>query len=148
MLKFRSFVHLMKDNIRHILSFAMAFLVLFSTISFTVDMHFCGKHLVDFSLFKKAETCDMKAMMSDSMVDQMNMEMDCCSDVYVVQQGHDDLKISFEKFSFEHQFFIASYISSYIDLFEGLETNVVPFKKYPPPLLIQDVIILDQQFLI
>lgn len=148
MLKFRSFVIRMKNTIRHIASFAMAFLVLFSTISFTVDMHFCGKHLVDFSLFKKAETCDMKAMMSDAMGEQMNMDMACCSDVNMVQQGQDDLKISFENISFDHQLFVATFISSYIDLFEGLETNVVPFKEYPPPLLIQDVILLEQQFLI
>ena len=148
MLKFRSFVHLMKDRIRHIVAFAMAFLVLFSTISFTVDMHFCGKHLVDFSVFKKAETCGMSAMMADAMGEQMKMDMDCCSDVNIVQQGQDDLKISFEKISFEHQYFIASFMSSYIDLFEGLDKYVVPFKEYPPPLLVQDVIILDQQFLI
>lgn len=148
MLKFRSFVPLMKDIIRHIVAFAMAFLVLLSTISFTVDMHFCGKHLVDFSVFKKAETCGMSAMMADAVGEQMNMDMDCCSDVNIVQQGQDDLKISFEKSSFEHQLFIASFLSSSIDLFEGFDKYVVPFQEYPPPLLVQDLIILDQQFLI
>ena len=138
----------MKSIIRHILSFAMAFLVLFSTISFTVDMHFCGKHLVDFSLFNKAENCGMKAMMTTSMDDQMNMDMDCCSDVNIVQLGHDDLKTSFEKISFEHQLFVTTFIAAYIDLFQGLESNEIPHKEYPPPLLIKDVIILEQQFLI
>lgn len=148
MLKFCSFVTLMKDTVRHILSFAMAFLVLFSTISFTVDMHFCGKHMVDFSFFNKAETCGMETMMNTAMVDRMNMDMECCSDVNIVQQGQDDLKMSFEKISFEHQLFVATFISSYIDLFQGLENTVVPDAEYPPPFLIQDVIILDQQFLI
>lgn len=138
----------MKDTLRHILSFAMAFLVLFSTISFTVDMHFCGEHLVDFSVFKKAETCGMNTMITTATGEQMNMDMDCCSDVNIVQQGQEDLKISFEKISFEHQLFLATFISSYIDLFEGLDTYVGLFKGYPPPLLVQDVIILDQQFLI
>ncbi|MEB8329557.1 hypothetical protein OO009_09315 [Flavobacteriaceae bacterium KMM 6897] len=139
----------MKTIIRHIVSFAMAFLVLFSTISFTVGMHFCGEHLVDFSLNKKAETCGMDAMMTDAMGEQMNMGMDdCCSEVNIVQQGQDDLKISFEKITFEQQLFVATFISSYIDLFHGLNNNVVPHKEYPPPFLIQDVIILDQQFLI
>jgi hypothetical protein len=138
----------MKSIIRHILSFAMAFLVLFSTISFTVDMHFCGEHLVDFSLFKKADTCGMEAMFNTAMGDQMNMDMGCCSEVNIVQQGQDDLKISFEKVSFEHQLFVTTFTSSYIDLFQGLDNNVVPHKEYPPPLLIKDVIIHDQQFLI
>lgn len=38
----------------------MAFVVMFTTMSFTVDMHFCGDSLVDFSLFAKAESCGME----------------------------------------------------------------------------------------
>lgn len=138
----------MKVVARHILSFAMALLVLFSTISFTVDMHFCGQHLVDFSLYKKAENCGMAAMMSDSMNGQMDMDMDCCSDFNLVQQGQEDLKVSFEKINFDSQLFVATFLSSYMELFKGTKENNVSHNEYPPPLLIKDVIILDQQFLI
>ena len=34
-------------------SFLMAFVVLFSTISFTVDMHYCGNSLIDTAVFKQ-----------------------------------------------------------------------------------------------
>lgn len=148
MLNFRSFVIVIKVVTRHILSFALALLVLFSTISFTVDMHFCGQHLVDVSLFKKAENCGMAAMMFDSMNGQMNMDMDCCSDFNLVQQGQDDLKVSFEKINFDSQLFVVTFLSSYMDLFTGTKENNAPHNEYPPPLLIKDVILLDQQFLI
>ncbi len=38
----------------------MAFVVLLSTMSFTMHMHYCGDTLVDTSYFVKAETCGME----------------------------------------------------------------------------------------
>ncbi len=78
----------------------------------------------------------------------MEMEMDCCSDVEVVFEGQEDLKISLDQLSFDQQLFVASFVYSYIELFEGFDENVVPFKDYSPPPLIRDVQILDQTFLI
>lgn len=128
----------------------MAFLVLFSTLSFSVDMHYCGDHLVDFSFSETLDTCMMKAEMSKPSNEcaELEMDMDCCSDVVVSMEGQDDLKISFDKLSFDQQLFIASFVYSYINLFEGLDANVVPFKDYAPPPLIRDVQILDQTFII
>lgn len=142
----------MKEIFRKIASISMAFLVLFSTMSFTVDMHYCGDHLVDFSLTEKVDTCLMKAEMtktstSCSMMD-MKMEMDCCSDVEVVFEGQDDLKLSFDQLSFDQQIFLVSFVYSYLNRFEGFDENIIPFKDYSPPPLIRDVQILDQTFLI
>ena len=39
-------------------------------------------------------------------------------------------------------------VYSYINLFEGLEKNIVPFKNYSPPLIVTDIQVLDQVFLI
>lgn len=127
----------------------MALIVLFSTMSFSVDMHYCGDHLVDFSFAEKVNTCMMKAEMSKSTdCTVMEMKMDCCSDVEIVVEGQDDLKISFDQLSFDQQLFVASFVYSYINLFEGLEENSIPFRDYSPPPLIRDVQILDQTFLI
>ncbi len=128
----------------------MALVVLFSTISFSVDMHYCGDHLVDFSISDSVNTCMMKAEMSKSTSDceVPDMEMDCCSDVEVVIEGQEELKVSFDQLSFDQQLFVTSFIYSYLNLFEGFDENVVPFKDYSPPPLIRDVQILDQTFLI
>ncbi len=128
----------------------MALIVLFSTMSFSVDMHYCGDHLVDFSLSEKVDTCMMKAELSKSSSEcaVMDMEMDCCSNVEIVIEGRDDLKISFDQLTFDQQLFVASFVYTYINLFERFDENIIPFKDYSPPPLIRDIQILDQTFLI
>ena len=140
----------MKDIFRKIASIAMAFTVILSTMSFSVDMHYCGDHLVDFSLYDKVDTCMMKAKMGKSSTDckLSRMAMDCCSDVEIVVEGRDDLKISFDQLNFEQQLFLVTFAYSYINLFQGLEENSIPFIDYSPPPLIRDIQILDQTFLI
>lgn len=126
----------------------MALIVLFSTMSFSVDMHYCGEHLVDFSLFENVDTCLMKAEMSKSSSECDVIEMDCCTDVEVVQEGQDDLKISFDKLTFEQQTFVATFFNSYINLYEGPEEKIIPFGGHPPPLLVKDIQVLYETFLI
>ncbi len=128
----------------------MALLVLLSTMSFSVDIHYCGDHLVDFSLSEKVDTCMMKAEISksSSACAVMDMGMGCCSDVEIVIEGQDDLKISFDQLTFEQQLFATSFVYTYIQLFEEFDENVVPFKHYSPPPLIRDIQVQDQSFLI
>ena len=38
----------------------MAFVVLFSTMSFTMNMHYCGGTLVESAIFQKAKGCGME----------------------------------------------------------------------------------------
>ena len=92
----------------------------------------------------------MKASMpkTTSECSTMKMKMDCCSDVEIVFDGQDDLKLSFDILSLEQQVFLTSYVYSFFNLLEGFDKNVVPFKDYAPPPLIRDVQILDQTFLI
>lgn len=78
----------------------------------------------------------------------MEMEMDCCTDLEIVLEGQDDLKISFDQFTFEQQIFISSFYYTYVNLFETVHKDLIFFKEYSPPLLIRDIQILDQTFLI
>ena len=50
----------MKKISHKILATVMAFVVLFSTMSFTIDMHFCGDTLVAVSMFQKATAIGRK----------------------------------------------------------------------------------------
>jgi len=128
----------------------MAVIVLLSTMSFSVDLHYCGDHLVDFSIYDSVNTCMMEAKTSKSSGEcaVMEMDMDCCTDVEVVLEGQDDLKISLDQLTFDQQLFVVSFVYSYINRFEGCDENIVPFKDYSPPPLIRDVQLLDQTFLI
>jgi len=139
----------MKKVFHKILSVLMAFVVLFTTMSFTVDMHYCGDSLVDFSLFTKAEGCGMeKAQPAKSCENPSMTEKSCCTDKQIVKEGQDDLKTSFNKLTFEQQTFVATFFYTYINLFEGLDENIVPFKDYSPPFIERDVQTLYETYLI
>ena len=75
----------------------MACVVLVTTMSFTVDMHYCGDTLVDFSFIQSAKTCGMeKVQTSKGCEKPMLSEKSCCSDEQIIKEGKDDLKISFD----------------------------------------------------
>lgn len=140
----------MKAIVFKIASLFMALLVLFSTLSFSVGMHFCGDSLVDFALFESVDTCGMEAVPSKASTscDTMEMDMDCCSDVAFVVEGQQELKLSFDTLTFEQQVFVTSFFYTYPGLYRGPSTHSPFFKDYAPPPLIRDVQILDQTFLI
>ena len=130
----------MKNALRYTGSLLMAFIVLFSTFSFTVDKHFCGGHLVDKAVFSEAKTCGMQ--MSAAAEDE------CCTNEKISVEGQDELKLSFDSFDFHQQVFITTFTYTYFGLFETLPKQVIPFKDYSPPLLVRDIQLVDQVFLI
>ncbi|RTE54280.1 hypothetical protein EHW67_03680 [Arenibacter aquaticus] len=139
----------MKQFIHKSMAIFMAAVVLMTTMSFTIDMHYCGDSLVDFSFVQKVKTCGMeKAQATTSCENPTLSEKTCCTDKQVVKEGKDDLKVSFDQLTLEQQFFVASFTYSYLSLFEGIESNDVPFIDYPPPFVKRDVQVLHQTFLI
>ncbi len=125
----------------------MAFVVLFSTMSFTIDMHYCGGTLVETAVFHKTKGCGME-MQNPSSTDCAVTKKNCCTDEQITIEGQDELKISFDKLTFDQQVFIASFISTYINLFEGLNKNVSSYEEYKPPLVIRQIFKLDETYLI
>lgn len=118
----------------------MAFLLLFSTLSFAVEMHFCGKVLVDKAIFSETQSC-----CSESDAPE---EDPCCNEENISIEGQDELKISFNQLDLGQKIFLKAFAFSFIDLFEGLSEQAVPFKDYSPPLLVSNIQLLNQTFLI
>jgi len=138
----------MKDLFKKISAILMAFVVLFSTMSFTISEHYCGDDLVDSAIFSKAESCGMEMELPSTTKDCSVQKKNCCNDVIKIVEGQNELKPQFINLDFDQQVFVASFVYSYINLFEGLDKNVVPFKNYSPPLIVTDIQVLDQVFLI
>ncbi|MGV8946310.1 MAG: HYC_CC_PP family protein [Lutibacter sp.] len=138
----------MKQLFRKISAIIMASVVLLSTMSFTISEHFCGRTLVDSALFSKAESCGMEMEKPSPTNDCELKKSDCCKDEIKQFQGQNELNTDFSTLNFQQQVFIASFAYSYVNLFEGLAVNIIPFKHYTPPLLIADIQVLDQTFLI
>ena len=125
----------------------MAFVVLLSTMSFTVSMHYCGDTLVETSMFHKAEGCGME-MENPSTEGCAVIKKNCCNDQQIVIDGQDELKTQVEAISIEQQVFLASFIYTYINLFEGLKNSVSSFEAYRPPLVIKQIFKFDETYLI
>jgi len=137
-----------KKIFNKILSVLMASIVLFTTMSFAVDMHYCGDSLVDFSLFHNVKTCGMENQQPQKSCEKGFSEKPCCSDTQITIDGHNELKSSFNNLTFEQQAFVVTFFYTYINLFEGLDENIIPFKDYTPPYLIRDVQELNETYLI
>jgi len=137
----------MKQVFHKIMSLLMAFVVLFSTMSFTVSMHYCGDNLVETVVFTKAKGCGM-VMQNPSSEGCSIMKKNCCSDEQKVIDGQDELQLSFDKLSFEQQQIIASFVHAYIGLFEEYDEDINSFREYKPPLVVRQIYKLDETYLI
>ncbi|ALM20304.1 hypothetical protein AAT17_03100 [Nonlabens sp. MIC269] len=139
----------MKILVHKTLSVLMAFVVLFTTMSFTIDMHYCGETLVDFSFNASAKTCGMEKVQAEKTCNNLMMkEKSCCSNKQIVKESNEDLKMSLDKVTFEQQIFVAVFTYSYLNLFESAESEDLAFEDYPPPFLERDIQVLHQTFLI
>ena len=138
----------MKEIFHKIASFSLALIVLLSTVSFTVDSHYCGDTLVDTSLFGHAETCGMEVQQQSNSSECDISKKGCCSDEQVIVEGQDTLKTSFDKLDKDQQLFVAAFIHTYINLFFESQEDLNSYRDYTPPPLVRDIQVLDQTFLI
>ena len=127
-------------------SVLLALLVLFSTVYFTIEKHYCGDKLVDVSIFTEAQKCGME---SSKMSNHKTIIKACCKDEVQVVQGQDELKLNnFENFSEHQQLFLENFVYVYINLFEEPLNQFIPHKNYSPPNLVFDIHVLGQVFII
>ncbi|WP_340201696.1 HYC_CC_PP family protein [Ascidiimonas sp. W6] len=132
-----------------ILAVLMAFVLLLSTISFSVGMHYCGDILVDVSLFKEAATCGMELREmtpEGSSITKMN----CCKDIQIVVEGQENLKdtSSTNILTPVQTYMVIGFVYTSLTKFDEVKTKRHSFEEYSPPLLIRDIQLLDQIFLI
>jgi hypothetical protein len=139
----------MKCFLTKIAAITLAFVVVFSTSSFTIDMHFCCNKLVDMAILSKAKTCKVKKQVSDTSAKECSLgQKDCCSNATYVKNKVDNAKKAQLEFSTDHIVFLQTFFYTYLNLFEGLEQKVVPFLDYHPPFIEKDIIVLQETFLL
>ena len=86
-------------------SVAMALLVLVSTLSLTIEKHYCADSLVDVAIFTEAKSCcaASKAPVSKSKEDG------CCKNEVDLIKGQDELSVKdSESFKSLHKTFLAA----------------------------------------
>ena len=137
----------MKQVFHKTISMLMAFVVLFSTLSFTVNMHYCGDTLVETAVFQKAKGCGME-MQNPTTEGCAIIKKNCCNDEQLIVDGQDKLQLLVDKISFEQQVFITSFVYTYINRSEGLDNNISSYEEYKPPLVIRQLYKIDETYLI
>lgn len=138
----------MKKAFLHIISVILAVLVLFSTFSFTIEKHLCGGEIADVSFTGNLERCLMPGTDQDDNHETSLHTMPCCQDIVeTIESSNDELTV-IKELDVRQQEFVQAFIYSYLNLFEGLAQNAVPFKDYEPPLVTKDIQVLHDTFLI
>ena len=137
----------MKEVLHKIMSVFMAFVVLFSTMSFSIGMHFCGGTLVDSAIYHKAKSCGME-LLKETTSNGPVVDKNCCHDEEILVKGQKELKVSFDNFDFHQQVFIVSFVYSYIHPLIDLKEKETTFDDYPPPLIVKHIYKLDEVYLI
>ncbi|MBG7611583.1 hypothetical protein IU405_04895 [Polaribacter sp. BAL334] len=134
----------MKQSVVKITSFALALFVLFSTLSFTVEKHFCGEFLMDVSFTGEAADCGMD-MEKVAKTKQKN----CCKDEIFHIEGQDELQqFSYSDFDLEKQQFVLAFYQSYQELFVQKIAKKTFYKDFSPPDIPKDYQVLYQTFII
>jgi len=138
----------MKSVLHKSVSFAMAVLLLLSTTSWKVEKHYCMGRLMNIALFVDVDDCGMD-MSSAGIEENSGATTDsCCDDEVIYIDGQDDLKIALNDLNTDKGFhFITTTYSSY-NLSQVLQEQGMLFEQYPPPILVRDIQLLDQVFLI
>jgi len=137
---------MLTQRVHKMFSLLMAFLVLLSTVSFSIGKQFCGEELIHVSLYVHTDHygIDLQSSRSASLE-----KRDCCTHEIEVVQGQDQLKLNpSEEFHVAQQLFLATLIGTSTTHLEGLPLQINPQKPYAPPKLIRDAQVFDQVFLI
>jgi len=127
-------------------AFGLAILVLFSTLSFSVEKHYCGTYLVDvavsFSSEKTEKDCFGNELINIS-------KSSCCNDVIEFIEGQEVIQNNnFKDFEITDYHFFAAFVYTYSNRFESFPKATIPNDDYAPPKLLVDRLITHQVFLI
>ncbi len=128
----------------------LALLVLVSSSSFMVNMHFCGGHVQSVSLIKEAAQCPMEVQLPPCHKKMDAKKSGCCQDKHVAFEGKDfNTQIQdFSMLTWQSIHWVASLpmIMEVIQVNEALAySNYTPYK---PPIVERDIPVLVQSFLI
>ncbi len=127
----------------------MSLIVLLSAMSFHLDMHFCGDHLVSLTFADEAKGCVMAGMEAphNMACEEMVGGADCCSEAkffFDGQDQHQKVKSKVDRTTFAS---LPPVVLPYVlSLFRPSEKKA--FQANDPPFLIRDLHSLYETYLI
>lgn len=139
----------MKKTSFKITSLLLAFTVLFSTMSFSVDKHYCGDMLFSKTIFNYTEDCDMQPQ---TVCDGENSSQDeskgksCCFNIqeFVKGQNHEQNALQVASLDIQKIAIVVDFNSFDFDaVYKSIEYT---YQDYSPPLLVKNIPVLVQTF--
>ena len=134
----------MKESLHKISSILVAFLVMFSTLSFTVDRHYCGERLVDIAVFSEASGCGMEIEKGNDDVLSFSKKS-CCKNETSIVEGNSIDQQALQKLNLQQINFVTAFVGSYNNLF--VDTTQIPsLYLYKPPIIHKDFTLFFENF--
>lgn len=140
---------MMLQVLHKILSVFLAVIVLFSTLSFSIEKHICMGKITDTSFFTEVSSCEMMVVECDTDDFSGNniQKKSCCDNIQELIPGNQNEQQALQSFKIDQAQFVVAYFYTYQNLFEERK-DIIPFKYYSPPLVDKDINVLYQTFLI
>jgi len=137
----------------------MAIVIVASSITYTIDFHYCQGQLKSFSLLGTAKNChEMAEMMASCPHHQASNsedklcaedEKDCCSNETVhVESDIDQQQENIDELNFEVDHLKLIFASATLQHYQDYSQDYCPYKKYQPPLIQRDLPVLFESFLL
>ena len=104
--------------------------------------------LMDMALFVNVDDCGMNMMYNEDSQNQDETENSCCDDEVSFVTGQDDLQLSWNDLNIDEQYFLIAFEYSYRNLLLAQTDQSVENEQYPPPLLVKDIQLFDEVYLI
>jgi hypothetical protein len=119
--------------LKSIFALTLALLVLISSTTFMVGMHFCMGEVKSISLFSKADQC--RKEQQNLPLCHKHKQADCCQDKTIVHDGK-DFKSCFPEIQIAEEFPFQEYVGPVIiaEVIPSSEITESSFNFYDPPL--------------
>ena len=137
----------MEIIIKKISASILSFIVLFSSMSFAIDEHFCGSRLMDVSYFGDADNCGMEKIHVSSNTSTFKKN-NCCKDKITLLQSsifNKEKLINLQNTDIETSLPEASCYSVF---YKNSSLKLKYYKDFSPPDIAKDIRVLHQVFLI
>lgn len=131
-------------TIRTIAAIVLALLVLVSSTSFMIGMHFCMGEVKNIALFSKADGCEKEKSLPPC---HRHVKAPCCEDETVVHQGN-DFKASIEHIQMIAPSPIEQPLVLISEIIPSAPVSRTQYYNYDPPLRSCDLTVEQKVFLI
>ncbi|NQW36290.1 MAG: hypothetical protein HQ471_04720 [Flavobacteriales bacterium] len=129
----------------------LAFTMLFSTLSFSVNKHYCGDMLFSQTYFSHAEDCGMQQMDlcgGENSSSQTIINNSCCQNVQLFIKGQTVEQKALVSESLESNQIVCVQNFKSFDFKSDYQQQPAFYQNYTPPLLVENIPVLVQSFLI